>query len=470
MSRTPHGGTVSVIDLTSYSAWGSTIRVNGNPQGIVYNPPTNLVEVSDFKAGTISVVAVVPEVASLTVLPSTGEVGHVVEIVAAASEEGGVPLSYAYSGIPSGCLSQNASVLLCTPTATGTFLIDLTVTDPTGFRARATVTLTVEPELGPASLVAQPSILDLGESLTVGTQVGGGVGPLSYSYSGLPSGCTSANMSALQCHPTSVGVYTVSVNVIDSNGGRSFAATTITVVSPPTVWGFWVTPERTDLGSSVMFLGLAYKGEFFRLLTPTVGLPLGCAAVNRSAISCVRQNRGVQRLARCGRCPWFPVQRLDRPRYLTGRRGSLRPVSSGSGRHLTPSRLATRRRSTRWWKAALRRSNFTYSGLPPGCSTSSIAALLCRPTATGTYVVTVKIVDGLDRNVSATTTVSVQTAPAPTGSDGSGDLGGLSSGELIALAFGGAAVTGAAAGVVGSWLASHSGRRRPAKGEPPPQP
>ncbi len=57
------------------------------------------------------------------------------------------PLRYAYSGLPSGCTTTNASTLSCSPTASGSFSLRVTVTDADGGTATTTTTLTVHPSL-----------------------------------------------------------------------------------------------------------------------------------------------------------------------------------------------------------------------------------------------------------------------------------------------------------------------------------
>ncbi|MCI4345977.1 MAG: YncE family protein [Thermoplasmata archaeon] len=57
---------------------------------------------------------------------------------------GSGPFSYLYSQLPTGCSSLNATSLSCTPTATGTFEVRVTVTDATGAKANGTAEVTVK--------------------------------------------------------------------------------------------------------------------------------------------------------------------------------------------------------------------------------------------------------------------------------------------------------------------------------------
>lgn len=461
------GGTVTVVSLATDSAWGSPIQVNSDPQGIVYAPATNLVEVSDFKAGTISVLAVIPKIGSFDVVPATVEVGQSTEVVANASEAGGGPLTYSYSGLPGGCLPENASVLLCTPVAAGEFSIGLTVTDPAGYEGHASAALAVAPVLSPATLKALPSVLDLGEALTLSTQVTVGVGPLAYIYSGLPPGCSGANASSFTCAPTSVGAYTMTVTVVDSTGARSFSAATATVVAPPSVVAFWATPEASELGSPLTLVAVA-GGGVYPLSYSYSGLPPGCVGANRTTISCTPTAAGafspvVVVVDAHGRWSNATTNLLVEPATIPAAPTIL-------GFWASPASLTLRNETTLYAlvEGGAQPVSYAYSELPPGCSTASTAALTCQPTTTGTYEVRVTATDALQRNVSATTALLIESAPAGSGPSGGDAYGGLPTGVLIGLALGGGAVAGAAAGFAAVWIGSpRAAIRRTDREEPP---
>ena len=52
-------------------------------------------------------------------------------------------MTYSYAGLPAGCTSADTPVLACTPNATGTFNVQVTVTDANGMTMRSNATLTV---------------------------------------------------------------------------------------------------------------------------------------------------------------------------------------------------------------------------------------------------------------------------------------------------------------------------------------
>jgi len=104
-------------------------------------------------------------------------------------------------------------------------------------------TFTVGPPPAPpsvASFSASPNPDPLGATVTLTVRAGGGIGPLSYSYSGLPPGCESANQATVACIPTATGTYLVKVYATDaanrSSGVSSLELTVGTGGSPSADW------------------------------------------------------------------------------------------------------------------------------------------------------------------------------------------------------------------------------------------
>ena len=129
---------------------------------------TATVTVTDAAANTSSasaVVTVTPVVApsppalkvSLTSIDGPLLAGSPLLLVASAS--GGVgPYSYAYSGLPAGCESADASSIACTPTATGPFLIAVVVTDGASSTASASTSLTLATSPTPPTTTSSTGI------------------------------------------------------------------------------------------------------------------------------------------------------------------------------------------------------------------------------------------------------------------------------------------------------------------------
>lgn len=102
------------------------------------------------------------------------------------------------------------------------------------------------------SFKVTPSVIDEGASVTLNSSVSFGVGALNYSYSGLPSGMASENLSLYSGTPTANGTYTVRLKVTDAAGESSSASVLLTVNSP---LGARVhsSPASVDSGQIVQF-------------------------------------------------------------------------------------------------------------------------------------------------------------------------------------------------------------------------
>ncbi len=215
---------------------------------------------------------------------------------------------------------------------------------------------------------ASPPNLTVGGTATFYVLASGGSPPLSYSYTGLPPGCVSYNLSAVPCTPTSVGTFTVTVEVIDSLSETATATTNFTVLpaapSPLTLVAFVVYPPTISLGNFTVFVVFALGG-----VTPRA---------------------------------------------------------------------------------------YSYAGLPPGCLSLSFWIDPCRPTAAGTYSVTVNVTDSANQTVSGSTVLVVGGGP-PTQPSGS-TVSGPTLSEIALYLSAGAAIGAAATG--GAVLLWRRRRRR----------
>ncbi len=155
------------------------------------------------------------------------------------------PYTYAYSGLPPGCGSANASVLNCTPTRLGSYYVSVTVTDVLGSSVTAQLTLRVEeaippPSVGAFLLSAGPIVL--GQSTTLEVYVDGGAPPFQYYYNGLPPGCGTHDTGNLTCLPKATGLYHVTVTLADAKG--RLASATLTLLVQPS--GSWIAQAAAD--------------------------------------------------------------------------------------------------------------------------------------------------------------------------------------------------------------------------------
>ncbi len=142
------------------------------------------------------------------------------------------------------------------------------------------------------SFSAVPAELDVGSTTTFIVIAVGGSGALTYSYSGLPLGCASTNVSRLSCTPQVSGAFGVTVTVMDSVGHAASAETTIQVNPLPAVSSFAPTPATVSVGSATI-LTVDVKGGTPPLSYLYSHLPPACETANTSTLSCTPSVPGV---------------------------------------------------------------------------------------------------------------------------------------------------------------------------------
>jgi hypothetical protein len=209
-----------------------------------------------------------------------------------ATESGGTaPLSFEFYGLPGGCASMDAPVLTCRPSVAGTFQITLNVTDSFGVGTESSVAVDIAPLPLVLSFQASRASLTAGAMTVLTAKVGGGTAPFSYSYLGLPAGCTGASTNEVVCAPTQAGTFGVEVEVTDSLDHSSNASLELVVNPPPTIGGFSIQPTLLVLGGSA-YLNLSVSGGTRPLRVAYAGLPPGCLSENTTRLRCVPDTTG----------------------------------------------------------------------------------------------------------------------------------------------------------------------------------
>ncbi|MGD0588597.1 MAG: PKD domain-containing protein [Thermoplasmata archaeon] len=215
---------------------------------------------------TISITVDPPLKVVLGVSNATPALGQSIAINASASG-GASPYSYAYAGLPPGCVSVNSPTIGCLPTQAGFYNFSVVVTDHNGVSTQATIPLEVVFDF----TVAAPSVDTVGHAFTVSVKPEGGYGTLTYSYSGLPPGCSSADSPELTCTPTHVGNYNISISVHDQAGNHATNQVRVDVIaggassawsfleSPPVLGGVIAAALAVALVGAVLYSG--YRGR-----------------------------------------------------------------------------------------------------------------------------------------------------------------------------------------------------------------
>jgi outer membrane protein assembly factor BamB len=337
-------------------------------------------------------------ISSVGATPATFQIGNSTFINVTAAG-GFLPYTYAYSGLPNGCASQNTSSLLCTPSASGNYTVSVMVSDPAGVSANASTPIDVVPLKVSwpqvTSFSASPSTITLGNSTTFTAKVTGGVRPYSYVYASLPPGCASDNTSSLVCTSTAHGTFNVSLKVTDSAEHSALANAVLTVlpiplVSYPEILSFTAAPRVIGLGSTTNLTVQAVNGTLpYTYLYG--GLPPGCASSSTPTLKCTPIATGNYTVT---------VTVTDAKMHSVG--GSTKvEVNPVVGTPLTasvtanPDTVVVGKATVLTTDASggTKPYSYDYTGLPAGCVSNDSATLTCIPLSTGEYIVTVTVTD-----------------------------------------------------------------------------
>lgn len=300
---------------------------------------------------------------------------------------GTAPYTYAYSGLPTACSSQDAGSIKCTSRTAGTYRIAVNVTDGALVTDEAVATFVVNPDPTLVVFTASPPVVDLGQPIRLAANATGGTPPVSFSYGDLPPGCSTVNAPILTCVPAASGRWSPELTINDSDGYRAVRTTSLVVNPDPVVTSFNATPEALDLGqSTTISIGVmggtgAYGIEFS-------GLPSGCAAVNVTDFSCSPATAGNFSLE---------VTVTDEVGGSAHRTLPLRVAPSPAVASFTASRPVIDQGQTEELRLIVSGGvgplAFSYAGLPTGCVPQNLSVLSCTPAAVGSSRVTVTVRD-----------------------------------------------------------------------------
>ncbi len=136
------------------------------------------------------------------------------------------PYTWSATGLPAG-ITVSGSQLTGTPTAAGTFSVNLQVKDANNAAASRTVSLTVAPAVA-ITIAALPNGT-VGTDYSVSLTASGGRTPYTWTATGLPPGI-SVNGDQLKGKPTAAGNYTPLVKVTDKNNLSDSQSFSVTIV------------------------------------------------------------------------------------------------------------------------------------------------------------------------------------------------------------------------------------------------
>jgi Peptide N-acetyl-beta-D-glucosaminyl asparaginase amidase A len=293
-----------------------------------------------------------------------------------------------------------------------------------------------------ASVSASTTVLDVGGSVQLDPIAGGGTAPYTFTYSGVPPGCTPTVDLAWSCAPTAAGIYEISAVARDASGDSVTLAPVTLVVNPlPTVAP---TASRTaiDAGQSVVLLAGASGG--------TGALECGWT-VNATATVAQSCSANFTLLGAAPGTYTVTVAASDALGALSGpvtlslvvAAPPLLSVAPGSGGNATLGVALTFTATVAGGSGNTSFLWYVNGTVVPGVPGP---VLVYDPSGAGTYTISVEAIDevgGTAFEGPFTWTIHNATMPAPPAPSGSGsDLGG----ELLLVGLG--AVLGAVVAVV----------------------
>ncbi|MCI4324083.1 MAG: PKD domain-containing protein [Thermoplasmata archaeon] len=279
----------------------------------------------------------------------------------------------------------------------GTYVI--TINDTAGDTSNASVTVFPAPAVSVP--MAAPATVDLGQSTTFSAVASLGSGAYSYTWSGLPRGCT-GSMATIQCLPEDSGNFSVSVKATDSNGQSATSTSLLFSVTPdPQVGMPSGTPGsgQVDAGGSVSFSASASSGSGTFTQFSWLGLPTGCTGTG-SVVTCSGNdllagaysiNTSVTDSDGFTSVPsptllFF----VDQDPTVTSPTASR--ISGDAGQTVTFSATATLGSGS---------YSFSWLGLPDGCTGSSVDSLTCVLAGRGSYSIQLEAMDSNDASVTS---------------------------------------------------------------------
>jgi hypothetical protein len=302
----------------------------------------------------------------------------------------------------------------------GQYSVGVTVTDQVGSTANASFQVTVNADPSARTPTASPASIDLGQSTTINESAAGGSAPFTYTWSGLPSGCSGSSAS-VRCTPSAKGTSSITVTIKDAAGASATSsALSLTTYADPTITAPSVHPNSIDVGQSVNISATASLGSGGYSYAWS-GLPTGCSGTGAD-LNCTPTAAGT----------------FDPSVTVTDSNGAS---SSSSSTNVTvysdptvalpaASRASADVGQTVAFEAAPSGGSggfsYDWSGLPSGCSGSS-NPLSCTPAAAGRASVGVTVTDSNGYAVASAplnyTVYADPVALGPMASAGSADVG-----------------------------------------------
>lgn len=251
---------------------------------------------------------------------------------------------------------------------------------------------------------------DVDQPTNLSLNATGGVAPLSYSYVGLPPGCSSANRSPLLCRPTALGNYSFWAIVSDAAGHRASVILDVVVGVGPRILSFTAQTDPVGIGHRTV-LEVNASGGVAPWSYRYSGLPPGCSGQDVPLLPCAPAGSGryainVTVTDAAGGSVNASLNLTVKPVGLRGLRVT-EFLASPSALYLGNATVLTVRLHTNasWVR-------YRYRALPTGCHSSNASSLTCTPQIVGSFLITVIVTDNWGASVKVQTQLSVYDPPA----------------------------------------------------------
>jgi hypothetical protein len=314
---------------------------------------------------------------------------------------------YNYTTLPPGCISANVSALSCTPNASGEFPVVVVRNDSGGVPSSENATVVVDADPAVASFTSSAGNVTVGSTVVFNASADGGTPPFGFRFSGLPSGCSTANRPTLDCTPASAGTYTVQVNVTDAAGYEVSATLTLGVNAHPAITQVTAVPAALDANQTLRLEALL-SGGTQPIQYVWSGLPIGCGSNDSATLTCRPSSprSGFVTLTATDADGWVAngsvlVDVAADPMFTSGL--------------AAPSVVDVGTSADLWANVTGGTGpfSFVYSGGPAGCALGNSAANTCSPSVTGNFTIEAEATDGAGFSIFENFPLSVNSPESP---------------------------------------------------------
>ncbi|MCJ0941673.1 putative Ig domain-containing protein [Mammaliicoccus sciuri] len=230
-----------------------THEVSGLPDGVTYDPETNIISGTPTTIGSYDVTVVSTDESgnktetpfTITVEDTTAPTVDSIEdqttevntpikdITLNGQDNSGKPVTHEVSGLPEGVTyDPETNTISGTPTTVGSYDVTVVTTDESGNKTETTFTITVEDTLPPTVDPIEDQTTEVNtpiKDVTLNGKDNSGK-PVTHEVSGLPDGVTfDPETNTISGTPTKAGEYTVTVVTRDSEGNETTTTSVIIV-------------------------------------------------------------------------------------------------------------------------------------------------------------------------------------------------------------------------------------------------